>query len=152
MEPNAPTAGQDMATLRRRRAELIASMSTLELALAAGGPANTWAEGVRAALAELAADYRQRIDLDESPDGMANTVLARAPRLSHAVAGIIDERVELLALIDNLRTALSRPEATVDIDRVRDQGSALLGRLLRDRQRGSDLLHEADRADIGGES
>jgi hypothetical protein len=38
------------------------------------------------------------------------------------------------------------------VDRVRGLGTALLGRLLRHRQRGSDLVYEAYQIDIGGET
>jgi hypothetical protein len=37
------------------------------------------------------------------------------------------------------------------VDRIRDLGTALLGRFVRHRQRGSDLIYEAD-AEIGGET
>jgi hypothetical protein len=38
------------------------------------------------------------------------------------------------------------------VDSVRDLGTALLGRLVRHRQRGSDLVFEAYEVDIGGET
>jgi hypothetical protein len=47
---------------------------------------------------------------------------------------------------------VSEAEANPDVDTVRDLGTALLARLVRHRQRGSDLIYEAYTADIGGET
>jgi len=44
------------------------------------------------------------------------------------------------------------PDVVQDVDSVRDLGTALLGRLVRHRQRGSDLVFEAYEVDIGGET
>jgi hypothetical protein len=152
MESSGPVAGQVLETLRRRRAELYASSSAVEQALAAAGPADMWVERVRVALIELTADFREHIDMAGSPDGMSHTVLAAAPRLSHAVADLTRERVETLELIDSLVTDASAPDARVSVDHLRRRGRVLLERLARHRQRGSDLLHDADQDDFGGES
>ena len=43
-------------------------------------------------------------------------------------------------------------ESKEDVDGVRRLGTALLGLLVRHRQRGSDLVYEAYELDIGGET
>ena len=145
-------AGQVSETPGRRRAELSASLGAVEQALADAGPADRWAERVRVALTGLVADFREHIDTDGSSDGMSHAVVTAAPRLSHAVADLTRERLEILGLIDRLLVGVSAPVATVSVDHLRRQGVALLERLARHRQRGSDLLHEADQDDLGGES
>ena len=55
-------------------------------------------------------------------------------------------------LLDNLMGCVSEPHIATDVEGVRDLGTALLGRLIRHRQLGSDLIYEAYTADIGGET
>jgi hypothetical protein len=152
MQPSTPRAGPASETRRRRRAEMWASMRAVEQALAAGGPEDIWVERVRVALVDLTADFQEHVDIAESPDGMSNSVLTAAPRLSKAAGHLAGERVELIRLIDDLLLSVSGPEAAVGADHIRERGAALLERLGRHRQRGSDLFHEAEQADIGGES
>jgi hypothetical protein len=51
-----------------------------------------------------------------------------------------------------LLAVASEPGIAQYVDRVRELGTALLARLLRHRQRGSDLIYEAYQAEIGGET
>jgi hypothetical protein len=75
-----------------------------------------------------------------------------SPRLSEAVAGVTREHVLIRGQLDGLLTLVTAPVGIEDVDRVRGLGTALLGRLVRHRQRGSDLVFEAYEFDIGGES
>ena len=97
------------------------------------------------ALVELSADVREHIDITEGPNGLHRELLRTAPRLSGAVARLAREHALIRDLVDD-------PEIEADVDRVRDLGTALLGRLVRHRQRGSDLIYEAYTAEIGGET
>jgi len=54
--------------------------------------------------------------------------------------------------VDTLLARVATSDVISDVDRVRDLGTALLGRLVRHRQRGSDLVYEAYQFDIGGET
>jgi len=154
MEPSVPTPEQALLeALRRHRAELRESMSALEQALAAPAPGrlDAWAQRVHVALVELSADFREHIDITEGPSGLYPGLLTTAPRLSKAVARLTHEHAQIQDLVDDLLARASGPDVN-DADRVRDLGTALLGRLVRHRQRGSDLLYEAYDADIGGET
>jgi Hemerythrin HHE cation binding domain len=154
MDPSLPTPEQVfLEALRRHRAELRESMSALELALAAPAPGRlgAWAQRVHVALVELSADFHEHIDITEGPDGLYRGLLTTAPRLSNAAARLTHEHAQIRDLVDDLLTRVSGPEAH-DADRVRDLGTALLGRLVRHRQRGSDLVYEAYQADLGGET
>jgi hypothetical protein len=155
MEPSSSKPEQTFVKeLRRRRAELRESMSALELALAGPAPEDQarWAERVRVALVELSADFGEHVDITEGPGGLYGELLQAAPRLSGSVARLTREHALIRGLVDDLLERVSPPGANEDVDRVRDLGTALLGRLLRHRQRGSDLVYEAFQIDIGGET
>jgi hypothetical protein len=140
--------------LRRHRAELRESISALEGALA--GPATAdrarWAERVLAALAELSGDFREHVDIAEGPDGLYSDLLETAPRLSDTVAGLAQDHVRICRQLDDLLARVAAPGDTVDVDGIRDSGTTLLGRLVRHRQRSSDLVFDAYAFDIGGET
>jgi hypothetical protein len=140
--------------LRRRRAALFESISAVERALAAPAPGleARWAERVQSALVDLSADFGAHIDVTEGPDGLYRELLQTAPRLSGGVARLIREHALINDLLDNLTACVGEPGITTDVDKVRDRGTALLGRLLRHRQRGSDLVYQAYTVDIGGET
>jgi hemerythrin HHE cation binding domain-containing protein len=155
MEPTSPSPDQAfLEELRRHRAELRESLSALEDALAAPATADSarWAQRVHVALVELSGDLREHIDITEGPEGMYRDLLKTAPRLSGGVASLTREHVLICGQVDNLLARVTEPDVIEDMDRVRDLGTALLGRLVRHRQRGSDLVFEAYEFDIGGET
>lgn len=155
MEPGSSKPEQAfLEELRRLRAELRESMSALELALAGPAPVGQarWAERVHVALVELSADFREHIDITEGPQGLYRELLNTAPRLSDATARLTLEHALIRELVDDLVDRLSTPGVDDDVDGVRERGTALLGRLIRHRQQGSDLLYEAYQFDIGGET
>jgi aminopeptidase N len=154
MERSSTTPDEEfLEELRRHRAELRESMSALEDALATP-PARDrqrWAQRVQVAAMELAGDFREHVDITEAPDGLYSEVLKTSPRLSGAVATLTREHVLIRGQVDSLLARVAAPAVIGDVDRVRDLGTALLGRLVRHRQRGSDLVFEAYEYDIGGE-
>ena len=152
MESTPSTTLEDLEGIRRRRAELRDSMSALESALAAPAPGRLtrWTERVRAALMELSADFREHVAIAEAPDGINTRAMRSQPRLAKAVQRLNNEHVELAALINQLLDELDTPDDT-PAEQLRDGLTRLLGRLVRHRQRGSDLLYEAWAVDIGGE-
>ena len=143
-----------LSELRRHRAELRESMSALEDALAA--PATTdrtrWAQRVQAALAEVAGDFRAHVEITEGPTGLYRELLKTSPRLSGGVDQLTREHLLISGQIDKLLVRVGDPDAIADVDGVRGPGTMLLGRLVRHRQRGSDLVFEAYDFDIGGET
>lgn len=154
MEPNTTPDAELLEELRRHRAELRESMSALESALAAPAVSDRgrWAQRVHVAAVELAGDLREHVDMTEAPDGLYREVLTATPRLSGAVDTLTREHVLIRGQVDSLLARVAAPEVTGDVDRVRDLGTALLGRLVRHRQRGADLVFEAYEFDIGGET
>jgi len=154
MKPNLSRPDQQpfLEVLRQHRAELRESMSALEDALAAPTIAGRarWVQRVQVALVELSGDFRSHVDITEGPDGLYRDLLTTSPRLSDAVAGLTREHALITGQLDDLLSRVATPD--VDVDGVRDLGTVLLGRLVRHRQRGSDLVFEAYEVDIGGET
>lgn len=155
MEPNSSASDQPfLEELRRHRAELRESMRALEDALAAPATADQarWAQRVHVALVEVSGDFREHVDITEGPHGLYRDLLKTSPRLSGAVASLTREHVLIRGQIDKLLARVTAPDVIEDVARVRDLSTALLGRLVRHRQQGSDLVFEAYEFDIGGET
>lgn len=153
MEP-VPGSDQTLRVLRRRRAELREAMSGLEAALAAPMTSDPefWAGRVNVALVELSADLRQHVAITEGPDGLHAQVVRSSPRLAHAVAVLAREHVTLAATVEEAITRVSDAGSAGQVDDVRTIATALLGQLVRHRQRGADVVYEAFATDIGGET
>lgn len=155
MEPGSSTIGQTfLHRLRSRRAELRESMNALEYALAAPSAISRvrWAERVHVALVELSADMREHISITEGADGLYRELRTKAPRLADAVARLTSEHVLICDQLEDLLAHLGQDGVDHDVGSVREQGTVLLGDLVRHRQRGSDLVYEAYQVDIGGEN
>ena len=148
MEPEPASTTQP----RRDRDELSASMAAVQDALATVGSDPVWAERMRGALGALAADLRSQTGAAHIGDGTHRRVLQAQPRLSKAVADQDREQDRLAAAFDELRTRVGGTQAAGGVADLCHRGRMLMDRLARHRQRGSDLLHEADQADLGGEA
>jgi hypothetical protein len=68
------------------------------------------------------------------------------------VAGLTREHGLVRDQVEKLLGRVTPPSEVTDPERVRNLGTLLLGRLVRHRQRGSDLVFEAYEFDIGGET
>jgi hypothetical protein len=140
--------------VRHRRAELREAMGRLERALAAPAPGRiaAWTEQVAASLAHLAADFAEHIAVTEGPGGLYTDVLASAPRLSNPIRRLTAEHAQVASELDAVVARLPGVGSAEDVDDVRAATTTLLGRLVRHRQRGADLVFEAYQVDVGGET
>ena len=169
-QPDAESEAKHLVEIRRRRAELLESITALELALAAPGRQERWAERVSAALSELSSEFNDHIELMEGSNGLNVRLIRRAPRLAHAVEALTKEHATLAGLIEDLTTLVAQAQGSLERgestergaampdypmpggwDEVRERGTELLGALVRHRQRGADLVYEAYAVDIGGQ-
>ena len=160
-EPEVDSEAQHLSEVRRRRAELLESINSLEQALAAPVPSGPiqWVQNVSAALLELSGDFRDHVELTEGPSGLYARVNRSSPRLSHQVLRLTQDHKTLTELISDLLTLVGKAAGSfargdsmrADVDEVRDRGTALIGALVRHRQRGSDLMYEGYSVDIGGQ-
>ena len=149
MESTNPS---DLASEQRER--LRDALIALENALSSAGPrrAQAWAEAVVQCILRVEAEFHSHIDFTEQEDGLYDDILEVAPRLAHRVDVLRQEHNEItIALTDCLtRVELVPNSAHSDwVDARRDECNALLGRLVRHRQRGADLVYEAF-SEIGG--
>jgi hypothetical protein len=154
----APATGQaDLDAVRGQRRSLRRALSAMEDALAApmAGHERDWAARVLRTLEHLAGVFEHHIEVTEGPGGLYEDVLETAPRLDNIIrrfridheairTGIEVDRARLLAWV--------RGGDQPDLEGVRRRLTRVLGRLVRHRQQGAELIYEAYAVDIGGES
>ncbi|WP_377640401.1 hypothetical protein [Oryzobacter terrae] len=138
--------------VQRHRAELGESMAALDAALALPlGQGVVWRRRVRAALTELAHDLRDHVELTEGEGGLYDDLRRSSPRLSSRVDRQVADHAVALAEVERL---LGERDDGLDDDEAvaahREAATALVGMLVRHRQRGSDLVYEAYAVDLGG--
>jgi hypothetical protein len=133
-----------------KRRILAEEMARLEEDLARPASAQDWLGRVEAGLADLRLALDAHIGEVESHDGLLAEIVDVAPRLSGQTEELRHQHMALLG-------AWLRAEATVRAARedgpaaralVRRRVVALIGRLTRHRQAGSDLVYEAYNVDI----
>lgn len=137
--------------MRAHRAELRDSVAAVVEALASplarGG---AWRERVRAALAELAHDFRDHVELTEGPGGLYDTVSRDTPRLAGQVQRLRREHDRFREDIDAYLAVLEHGGTMADLPVFREEVTTLMGQLVRHRQKGTDLVYEAFEVDLGG--
>ena len=137
--------------VRRRRAELHESLSAVDLALeSAIGSGSAWRERVRAALAELAHDFSDHVEVTERPGGIYDRIRTSAPRLQPAIDRLRAEHRDFAGAIDGFLAVLEHGGTVADLPAFREEVTILVGRLRRHRQVGGDLVYEAYEVDLGG--
>ena len=130
---------------RVRRHLLGDALHRLEHSVAGPSEAEGWADGVRAALAELRRALDEHIEVTEGPGGLLEEVRDVAPRLSGEIGVIETEHEELVDLLNKAEASL---EQSTDPKAIRNRAMALLPRLSLHRQRGADLVYDAYNVDI----
>lgn len=138
--------------VRSHRAELGESMAALDAALALPlGLGPLWRRRVRAALTELAHDLRDHRAVTEEPGGLYADAVSRAPRLASLSRLQMEEHLDFMEVVERLlgerEAGLQSPDA---VAAHREAATELVGRIIRHRQRGADLIYEAYEVDIGG--
>jgi hypothetical protein len=136
------------------RERLRDALVAFEDALSSAGPrrAAAWAEGVVQCILRVEAEFTAHVDFTEQEDGLYDDILEVAPRLSHRVDQLRQEHNEIALALADCLTRMELVPNTAHADWVtarRDECNALLGRLVRHRQRGADLVYEAF-VDVGG--
>lgn len=122
------------------------------MARPAGQDAGTWSTEAAARCGALIEAFRYHVEQSEGTDGLLPEIVAKAPRLAHAVDQVKEEHRSLLVEMDRL-CAAAESGGRDDVEAVRGQALNLLRALAAHRQRGSDLIYEAYLVDVeGGES
>ena len=140
---------------RKRRMDLHEALVELEQAISAPAPGRIpdWADTVGGKLANLRDAFGEHILGTEEQFGLYEEILNLAPHLAPKVAVLREEHPTIAAAIAERIDIVTDPEALpVDesVDDIRDEIQRLLGRIIRHRQHGADLVWEAYNLDIGG--
>ena len=139
---------------KARRIKLHTELVELEKAIGAPTPGRVkeWSIDVASRLQSVREAFDEHVFVTEKPEGLYEEIRTISPRLAGKIKRLDEEHPVILAQID---VTLGRLEAldTQDIwppDVARDDINRLLGRIVRHRQRGADLVWEAYNVDIGG--
>jgi hypothetical protein len=156
-QPNPPSEwqpGPAFEEARRRRADLHHALVALEESISspASGRLEQWTADVTKHLNELVQTIGEHIEMTERVGGLYDDIRMRAPRLSGSIERLQREHPELR---EATRALVQKFESTPVGDAwplrdARDDVQRVLGKLVRHRQEGADLMWEAYNLDIGG--
>jgi hypothetical protein len=143
-----------LAETAKRRADLHQALVAVEKATsrAAAGREADWTKEVVLRLEDLSHAIAEHVQVTERPGGLYDEICSRAPHLSGKIDRLRDEHPVMQRGTDELvsRFRSTEPGGDWPLEEARDDLQRLLGRLVRHRQLGSDLVWEAYNLDIGG--
>jgi hypothetical protein len=137
------------AAAQRRREVREALVSVEEAISSPAVEPDHWRARVGVTLAELDEAFEHHIAETEHPGGLYEEMERLASHLSGKARRLRDEHPLIRASIAAERARLEVPLPVEAIDPVRDDLQRLLGRIIRHRQHGADLVWEAYAIDIG---
>jgi hypothetical protein len=151
-DQDAPTP--TLAETARRRADLHQALVGVEEAISspAVGREGDWSKDVVRQLQDLGHTIDEHIEVTERPEGLYDEISERAPRLAGKIDRLRAEHPELKQATNELTTKLEETPIGDgwELQDARDELQRLLGRIVRHRQLGADLVWEAYNLDIGG--
>jgi hypothetical protein len=139
----------------KRRRTLHEALVGLEQAISspAAGRIPEWTRLVTKEVTGVRDAWDLHVDTTEKPDGLYDEIVAMSPRL----AGTIDRlRLEHPEITEAVGLMLQRVEQVEigglewPLDDARDDLQRFIGKVIRHRQKGADLVWEAYNVDIGG--
>ena len=126
----------------QRRADLFAAVGRVEMVLAAPTARERWLDDVRHGIAALHDALDAHVEITEGDNGLFAEVIGTAPRLAHQIDALRTEHDEIEQALDEL---LHIDDAAL----LRNAATSVLGRIVRHRQKGADLLYDAYNVDVG---
>lgn len=147
-EPHATPALEAAA---RRRRELREALVAFEDALSSPMRDRvTWHAEVTDALEALGHAFEDHVAATEARGGLYDEMREKSPHLRTKANRLRDEHPAITAALIEASTRLAAPPADeADAEAVRDELQRLMGRIVRHRQHGADLVWEAYAIDIG---
>ena len=143
-----------LAETARRRADLRQALMQVEQAISspAVGRETDWTKEVVRGLQDLGHTLQEHIEVTERTGGLYEEITQRAPRLSGKIELLREEHPEIRDATSALLTKLETTSIgqTWELSDARNELQRLLGRIVRHRQLGADLVWEAYNLDIGG--
>jgi hypothetical protein len=155
MAPDRDDLTPALSEAKQRRATLHEALVALEVAISspAAGRIPDWTALVAKEVTGVRDAFDQHVFVTEKPGGLYEEILMRAPRLDGTLKRLRDEHPEISASIEQMldrleHTEIGGPEWS--LEDARDDLQRFIGRIIRHRQRGADLVWEAYNVDIGG--
>ncbi len=143
-----------LAEAQRRRVDLHRALVDAEEAIssAAAGRLPEWTTNVAKRLSSLRDVLDEHIEVTERPQGLYDEITGLAPHLAGKVRRLREEhpilRLMTVELLERIEGRPIRDEQ--ELYDTRDDIQRLLGKVVRHRQLGADLVWEAYNLDIGG--
>jgi len=139
---------------RRRRVDLWQAVLAVEGAIsgAAVGRVGQWTARVVETLHRLREAIDEHVQVTEQPGGLHDDVMRVAPNLAARIQRLRDEHVHLRNAVPAVLARLRRAAAEDPWlpDGARDDVQRVLGKVVKHRQLGADLVWDAFAVDIGG--
>ncbi|HEX5938333.1 MAG TPA: hypothetical protein VFZ75_11710 [Actinomycetota bacterium] len=139
----------------RRRRTLHEALVALEQAISspAAGRIPDWTRRVTKEMTAVRDAWDEHVDGTEKPGGLYEEIVGTSPRLAGTVDRLRDEHPDITAVVAEMHARVEQVEIgglPWPLDDARDDLQRLIGRLIRHRQKGADLVWEAYNVDIGG--
>jgi hypothetical protein len=150
-EPRSP-ALQEAAKRRRTLHEAIVG---LEYAISspAAGRIPDWTRLVAKEVTAVRDAWDQHVDTTEKPSGLYEEIVATSPRLVGTVDRLRNEHPDISDAVGLMVERIESVEIgglEWPLDDARDDLQRFIGKVVRHRQKGADLVWEAYNVDIGG--
>ncbi|HLB62692.1 MAG TPA: hemerythrin domain-containing protein [Actinomycetota bacterium] len=154
MEPHDERWTPKLEEAAKRRGELHDALVALEDAISgpAAGRIDAWRQAVAQAMHRLRDAFDEHVEVTEQQGGLYEEIIQRAPQFAGKVQRLHYDHPEIQELLRALSVRLEGDdlERGWEVDEAREEIQQLLGRIVRHRQKGSDLVWEAYNVDIGG--
>ena len=136
----------------RRRRELREALVAFEDAISSPfRDIDSWRGDVVERLEALQAAFAEHVEETERPGGLYDEMSQEASHVAARAGRLRADHPAITAALAGGRRRLDQPLASeADVDAVRDDLQRLMGRIVRHRQGGADLVWEAYAIDIGG--
>jgi hypothetical protein len=139
----------------KRRRTLHEALVGLEFAISspATGRLSDWTRLVAKELTAVRDAWDQHVDTTEKPGGLYEEIVGTSPRLAGTVDRLRNEHPDITEAVGTMVQRIEHVEIgglEWPLDDARDDLQRFIGKVIRHRQRGADLVWEAYNVDIGG--
>ena len=139
----------------KRRRTLHEALVGLEVAISspAAGRIHDWTTLVTKEITGVRDAWDQHVDTTEKPGGLYEEIVSMSPRLSGTIDRLRDEHPEITHAVGEMLARLEQVEIgglPWPLEDARDDLQRFIGKVIRHRQKGADLVWEAYNVDIGG--
>jgi hypothetical protein len=139
----------------KRRRTLHEALVALEFAISspAAGRIHEWTSRVTKEVTAIRDAWDQHIDATEKPGGLYEEIVGMSPRLAGTVQRLRDEHPDITHAVGQMLARLEQVEIgglPWPLEDARDDLQRFIGKVIRHRQKGADLVWEAYNVDIGG--